>query len=170
MQEIDVLAALRELQDRQAIAETLTNYCRYVDRNDPAALSNEVFAEDGCFELGAKYAVIGAENLRRMFARTLCVFSATSHHVSNIVIRMTGADTAESTAYVYAWHRNAADGKRIDLWGRYHDQHRRTPAGWRIQVRRLTVAGTDGWDNPPFDVPERLPNPTETLAPEITRR
>ena len=67
MPENDIVGALRELRDRQAITETLINYCHHVDRNDPVALSTEVFAEDGCFELGAKYAVIGRENLRRMF-------------------------------------------------------------------------------------------------------
>ena len=170
MHDSDLHSALRELQDQEAIRTLLAEYCRHVDRNDADALATRVFAEDGCFELGARHAVIGRENLRRMFARTLCVFSATSHHVSNIVIRMTGPDTAESTAYVYAWHRHVDNDRRIDLWGRYQDQHRRTGDGWRIQNRRLTVAGSDGWDNPPFEGVERLPNPTETLPPTITRR
>jgi len=161
---------VRELENRRLITETLLDYSFYVDRNDPDALVEKVFCADGCFELGSRHAVIGRENLRLMFAKTLCVFSATSHHVSNVRIAFTGDDTAESTAYVYAWHVRAADGRRIDLWGRYHDRHRLTAQGWRIANRRLSAAGTDGWDDAPFAPVERLPNPVDPPSPKITRR
>jgi len=159
-----------ELENRRLITETLLDYSLYVDRNDPAMLVDKVFCADGCFELGARHAVIGRENLQLMFAKTLAPFSATSHHVSNVRIRFTGDDTAESTAYVYAWHLTVADSKRIDLWGRYHDRHRLTAQGWRIATRRLSAAGSDGWNDPPFERVERLPNPMHTPSPQITRR
>ena len=159
-----------ELENRRLITETLLDYSLYVDRNDPAMLVEKVFCEDGCFELGARHAVIGRENLKLMFAKTLAPFSATSHHVSNVRIRFTGDDTAESTAYVYAWHLTVAGAKRIDLWGRYHDRHRLTAQGWRIATRRLSAAGSDGWSDPPFEPVDRLPNPTHPPSPEITRR
>jgi hypothetical protein len=159
-----------ELEQRRLISEVLMDYSFYVDRNDPAGLVSQVFAEDGCFELGSKHAVVGREDLKLMFAKTLAVFKSTSHHVSNIRVRFTSDSTAESSAYVYAWHIAADDGHRIDLWGRYHDKHRLTNEGWRITNRHLTVAGTDGWKDPPFELPERLPNPTHTPSPKITRR
>ena len=159
-----------ELEQRRLIAELLIDYSHFVDRNDPQGLVAQVFCEDGCFELGARHAVIGRADLALMFARTLAPFSRTSHHVTNIKVTLTGADTAESTAYVYAWHLTAADGRRIDLWGRYHDRHRLTPEGWRIANRRLTVAGSDGWINPPFEGSERLASPPDTPSPQITRR
>lgn len=158
-----------ELKQRELIMETLSNYCTLVDRNDTAQLAEQVFCEDGRFELGERHAVIGRENLRRMFAKTLAAFSSTSHHVSNVVIRVTGPDSATSTAYVYAWHLQVADGRRVDLWGRYLDQLALTPQGWRIKARRLLAAGSDGWANAPFQRPERLPNPAETPSPEVTR-
>lgn len=159
-----------ELVQRQQITETLLDYTHFVDRNDPESLVDKVFCADGCFELGARHAVIGRENLARMFAKTLAVFTATSHHLSNVRIHFTGDATAESTASVYAWHMAADDGRRIDLWGRYHDQLRLTAQGWRIANRRLSAAGSDGWENAPFDPVERLPNPVHTPPPEITRR
>ncbi len=161
---------LWELVQRQLITETLQDYCHFVDRNDPASLVTQVFCADGCFELGARHAVLGRENLARMFAKTLAAFTATSHHLSNVQIRFQDENTAQATAYVYAWHVTVADGQRIDLWGRYRDQLRRTPDGWRIATRRLAVAGSDGWANPPFEQVERLPNPAHTPAPAITRR
>ncbi len=166
----DNARTLWEIVHRQRITETLQDYCHFVDRNDPASLVTEVFASDGCFELGSRHAVIGRDNLARMFAKTLAAFTATSHHLSNVRIRFTGDGSAESTAYVYAWHLATADGRRIDLWGRYHDRLVLTAVGWRIKNRRLSAAGSDGWHNPPFEPVVRLPNPTETLAPEITRR
>jgi len=161
---------LWETVQRQLITETLQDYAYYVDRNDAEGLVREVFCEDGAFELGAQHAVIGRAELARMFAKTLAPFTATSHHVSNIRIRFEGDDSATSSAYVYAWHIAADDGRRIDLWGRYHDRLRLTPDGWRIAVRRLSVAGSDGWLNPPFDLIERLPNPLNPPSPKITRR
>ena len=161
---------LWEVVQRQHIAATLHAYAFHVDRNDPAGLVERVFCVDGVFELGARHAVIGREELAKMFARTLAVFTATSHHVSNIDVRFTGDDTAESSAYVYAWHVHVDDGRRIDLWGCYHDSLRLTPEGWRIAVRRLSAAGSDGWLNPPFDALERLPNPSAPPSPRITRR
>ena len=162
--------ALWEQVQRTLITETLQDYCHYVDRNDPAGIVEHVFCADGCFELGAKHAVIGHEQLILMFAKTLGVFTMTSHHLSNVRIRFSGDDAAESTAFVYAWHVLASNGRRIDLWGRYRDHLRLTPAGWRIASRRLTVAGSDGWDNAPFDLSERLPNPVNPPSPVITRR
>jgi len=162
--------AVWELVNTRLVEETLFNYSYYVDRNDPAGLVEHVFAEDGCFELGSKHAVVGRKDLALMFAKTLAPFTATSHHVSNVVVRFEGDDRAESTAYVYAWHTSAADGHRIDLWGRYHDRLRLTAAGWRIANRRLTVAGSDGWESPPFEVIERLKSPAELPSPVVTRR
>ena len=159
-----------ELVQRQLIEETLFNYSYYVDRNDPLGLVDQVFCADGCFELGSRHAVVGRANLARMFAKTLAPFTATSHHVSNVFVKFTGDDSAETTAYVYAWHITVEDGRRIDLWGRYFDRLRLTADGWRIANRRLAVAGSDGWTNPPFEMIERLPNPVDPPSPEITRR
>ena len=158
-----------QLEQRRLIGEVLMDYSFFVDRNDPEGLVAAVFCEDGRFELGARHAVVGRAELSRMFAKTLAPFSRTSHHVSNIRVTLTGQETADSTAYVYAWHVMEEDGRRIDLWGRYHDQHRMTPDGWRIAVRRLTVAGADGWIDPPFEFAERLPNPSNPPSPKITK-
>jgi hypothetical protein len=159
-----------ELEQRRLIADLLVDYSYFVDRNDPDGLVASVFCEDGCFELGSRHAVIGRMDLARMFAKTLAPFSRTSHHVSNIQVTFTGKDTAKSTAYVYAWHIAMADGRRIDLWGRYHDQHKLTADGWRIAIRKLTVAGSDGWIDPPFELADRLPSPPKTPSPRVSER
>lgn len=162
--------AIWECVQRARIEDTLKDYCHYVDRNDPAGIVANVFCEDGRFELGSRHAVVGHAQLALMFAKTLAPFRMTSHHLSNVRVRFTGDDSAESTAHVYAWHLAADDGRRIDLWGRYVDCLRLEPAGWRIASRRLLVAGTDGWIDPPFELPERLPNPVDPPSPRIEKR
>jgi hypothetical protein len=104
-----------------------------------------------------------------MFARTLAPFSRTSHHLSNVQVRFLSETEAESTAYVYAWHLAVDDGRRIEVWGRYADRLRLTARGWRIASRRLTVAGSDAWIDPPFELADRLPSPSQTPSPHVTR-
>ncbi|MFN0028201.1 MAG: nuclear transport factor 2 family protein [Acidimicrobiales bacterium] len=163
-----------EHEQRREITETLLDYCELVDRNDPAGLVERVFAPDGAFELGSNRAVVGRDNLAKMFAKTLAAFSATSHHLSNVRVTFSGtagqnADRAHATAFVYAWHRTVG-GERVEVWGRYADTLVRTEAGWRIESRRATTAGADGWANAPFEFIDRLPNPTDTPSPEVQRR
>jgi hypothetical protein len=169
--ETDQSRTLWELEQRRLITETLLDYCEYVDRNDPPTLVRKVFAPDGRFELGSDRAVVGREQLARMFAKTLCAFTATSHHLSNVRITFDGDgdDRAEATAYVYAWHRTL-DDRRVDIWGRYRDDLRLTDEGWRIAVRHLSMAGSDGWLDAPFERVDRLPNPLDAPPPTIERR
>ena len=160
---------LWELEQRRLIGEVLMSYSFHVDRNDPDSLVEEVFSPDGVFELGSRHAVAGRENLRLMFAKTLAAFTRTSHHLSNVRIVFGGDNEAQSTAYVYAWHLSSEDGRRMEVWGRYHDRLKLSEEGWRIASRRLTVAGSEGWADPPFELAERHPNPAHTPPPVITR-
>ena len=169
MPAMDEHRTIWELEQRRLITETLMAYCEHVDRNDPATLVSRVFAADGAFELGSNRAVVGRENLGLMFARTLCVFTATSHHLSNVRIELDGDDQARSHAHIYAWHQTL-DRRRVDIWGRYHDELRLDDEGWRVTRRHLSMAGTDGWLNPPFEVIERLPNPVDPPSPPVERR
>ena len=166
---MDERRILWELEQRRLITETLLDYCEYVDRNDPDTLVAKVFTPDGTFELGSNRAVVGRENLAKMFAKTLMAFTATSHHLSNVRIGFSGDDRADSTAYVYAWHRTP-EGRRVDIWGRYRDRLHLTDEGWRIDVRHLSMAGSDSWEAPPFEQVARRPNPVDPPAPVVERR
>ena len=166
---MDEHRTLWELEQRRLITETLLDYCEYVDRNDPGTLVGKVFTEDASFELGSRHAVVGHENLRRMFAKTLAGFTRTSHHLSNVRIGFDGDDRADATAYVYAWHQTEA-GRRVEVWGRYHDRLRLTEAGWRIETRHISMHGFDGWEAAPFESIERLPNPDDAPSPLVQRR
>jgi uncharacterized protein (TIGR02246 family) len=166
---MDVSRVVWELEQRRRVTDVLHDYCTFVDRNDPANLVEKVFAPDGVFELGSSRAVVGREQLARMFAKTLAGFCATSHHLSNVRVTFDGDDHAHATASVYAWHRTVA-GERVEAWGRYNDRLVLLAEGWRIASRHIAMAGADGWKDAPFEFIERLPNPTDLPSPVIERR
>jgi|SoiMethySBSTD1v2_1073268.scaffolds.fasta_scaffold233329_2 ketosteroid isomerase-like protein len=166
---MDVARVVWELDQRRRITEVLQDYCTYVDRNDPGTLVRKVFAPDATFELGSNRAVVGHENLARMFAKTLAPFTATSHHLTNVRIAFDGDDHAHASASVYAWHCTAA-GARAEVWGRYSDRLVLLEEGWRIENRHISSAGADGWGDAPFQMIERLPSPAELPSPVIERR
>ena len=143
---VDVEIAVRELTDRAAITEILHSYARLVDERDFAAAAG-VFTDD-CL---AEYGIDEANTLRSSAAvadwltRQIPEGAATSHHISNVQISFSGADHAETTSYLYAWHQTP--GATVDpvIMARYLDSLERTPPGWRIAHRRMFAHGLAGF-------------------------
>ena len=139
-------AAVRELTDRDAITAILHTYARLVDERDFAAMA-EVFTDD-CL---AEYGLREEDTLRSAAAvvdwltRRLSDGTATSHHISNVLVTFTGTDHAETTSYVHAWH--GVKGAPVDpvILARYVDSFARTPTGWRIAHRRMFAHGLIGF-------------------------
>lgn len=140
---MDPEAALRELADRQAIADLVHAYCFHFDNNEPAAVA-ALFTDDATVDYGPESAtIVGADSIAATIAVGLeRTFAATSHHVSNLQITFEGPDDARSVTYVYAWHRYVDGSPDGELWGRYRHRFVRTEAGWRIGELRLEAAGT----------------------------
>ena len=85
--------------------------------------------------------VTGRDDLVDSLRSSLASYSATNHTISNIEIAFVRADEVQATSYVQAWH-SFGDGRPDGMfYGRYHDVWVRTPDGWRMQERRLKVAG-----------------------------
>jgi len=136
-------AAVRELVDRQAIADLIHAYCRHFDQNEPAEVA-ALFTADAVVDYGPEAATIAGS---ASIAATIAVglretFAATSHHVSNIQLEFDGPDSARGVAYLYAWHRYRDGSPDGELWGRYHHRFERTADGWRIAELVLRAAGT----------------------------
>jgi uncharacterized protein (TIGR02246 family) len=102
---MDQSLALRDLLDRQAITALIHAYCYHFDRNEPDAVA-ALFAPEAVVDYGPEVPELtGVEAIRAAVAAGLRdTFAATSHHVSNIDIRLEG-DRATSICYLYAWHR-----------------------------------------------------------------
>jgi len=134
--------ALRELLDRQTIADLVHDYCLHYDGNRPEAVA-ALFTADAEVDYGPEMPTIhGAADLQATIAVGLRErFSATSHHVSNLRIDFDGPDRADGTAYLYAWHAYRDGSPDGELWGRYRHRFVRTTDGWRIAGLLLQAAG-----------------------------
>jgi ketosteroid isomerase-like protein len=138
----DAKATALTPEDRFAIQDLLTDYCRHLDRMDLPALA-ALFTPDCRVIYGPDPALIaeGAEALQASLAR-MWRWKRTAHHLSNLRIWPDGADAARSESCVHAWHERP-DGGTATIYGRYLDRLIRTPAGWRIQERRMDMNGAD---------------------------
>jgi enoyl-CoA hydratase len=137
-------APLQRLLDESAIEQLLLEYCRCADANDPDGLAR-CFTEDCVARYGPGPPSIGAAARRDQAARDLALFSATSHHLSNIEIEHVDDQRARVQSAVYAWHRPHSSCSSWHLWARYHDVVIKTPAGWRIADRTLLKVGEEGF-------------------------
>jgi ketosteroid isomerase-like protein len=134
---------VRELADRQAIADLVHAYCFHFDQNEPEAVAG-LFTDDATVDYGPETAtIVGAASIADTIAVGLeTIFAATSHHVSNIRITFESPDEATGVTYLYAWHRYRDGAPDGELWGRYHHRFRRTTGGWRIAGLVLRAAGS----------------------------
>lgn len=134
---------MKELLDEREIYRLMVHYIDRVDANDPAGAA-QCFTEDGIGIYWGEYQ--GREAIAVRLGGILDVFSATSHHLSNVAITLDG-DRATSLAYVYAFHRRIEDHSPLHVWGRWIDELERTADGWRFSRREVALVGRMG-DHP----------------------
>jgi 3-phenylpropionate/cinnamic acid dioxygenase small subunit len=117
-------------------------YCWALDTKDWAVLDS-VFTEDANGDLLED--VVGRVAIKKRVETALSHMDETQHLISNHQIVVQG-DTATCRCYLQAQHvRKAAHGgPNFIIAGRYEDELKRTPEGWRISFRRLVVMWTDG--------------------------
>jgi 3-phenylpropionate/cinnamic acid dioxygenase small subunit len=154
-----------ELVHHHAIATVLAAYCRCLDEMDLPALgacfTNDcevIYGEGRLLRSSGRDALVG--DLARMWR-----YARTSHHLSNVEIKLDGERAANVCSYVLAWHEKA-DGTRAVMMGRYVDLFVRTEtSGWQISRRELLMQGQDG--DFPFAMPLilRAAPPSGWVAP-----
>jgi hypothetical protein len=145
IQTIDTLPsgdAQQLLVDRAAITDVTIRYCWALDTKDWAVLDT-VFTKDANGDLLED--VVGRVAIKKRVETALSRMDETQHLISNHQIVVRG-DTATCRCYLQAQHvRKAAHGgPNFIIAGRYEDELKRTPEGWRISFRRLVVMWTDG--------------------------
>jgi hypothetical protein len=135
-------AAVAWLLDRDEISALLHAYAWHFDHNEPEAIAG-LFTDDAVIDYGPEFPPIrGRETIvDRIRPGLEGIFSATSHHISNISISSGGDGEARGTAYVHAWHRYADGSPDGYLWGYYECRFRRSEADWRIAEMVLRIAG-----------------------------
>jgi SnoaL-like domain len=162
---------LRELTDKQAIAETVFRYCRAIDRLDEALLRD-------CFHPEATHCQGGFEGLSADFCgyalARLAAICASHHQIGNVLITLR-TDTADVESYFVAYHRIPAQGVTEGLFassgvardlfvgGRYLDRFERRDGRWRIVHR----SGVYDWrrDEPAANAHDHEPATPRNVRP-----
>ena len=130
--------ATQELLDFRAIEQLMVRYADRIDANDPEGAA-ACFAEDGIGKYWGECR--GRKEIAARLGKILDLFSATSHHLSNVSIHLDG-DRATAMSYVYAFHRMAVTGDPLHYWGRWVDRLVRVDEGWRFAEREVVGIGS----------------------------
>jgi hypothetical protein len=137
---------LRRLADRLEIEDLLTRYATALDTKNYALL-DEVFSDDGVGDYSAGGGFRGTrDELKQWLAMALGVFPICLHHMTNVQVEIDG-DEAKSSCYLFnPLGMPAPEGKveMLKAGGIYRDKLVRTPRGWRIRERTLTMLYLEG--------------------------
>lgn len=125
-------AAVREMQDREAIRQCVLRYCRGADRLDRALMAS-AYHPDGIEEHG-KFVGNGVEFVDFALRQHIDAHLSTQHYVHNHICEIDG-DTAHAETYFMFVAMNKR-GKILQMnGGRYVDRFERRNGVWAIAFR-----------------------------------
>jgi SnoaL-like domain len=126
------------VDDRTAVIDTVNRYAAALDSRDWALL-DEVFTPDAVGDFG-RGPLTGREALRELVRRMLGGSGPSQHLLANHHVEL-GGDSARCVCQVRAFSAGTgpAAGRSYELFGEYRDQLVRTPEGWRIARREMTI-------------------------------
>jgi uncharacterized protein (TIGR02246 family) len=150
--------AIQTLLDERAVEKLFHRYFERIDANDPVGAA-EYMTEDVAFEIMIGERRSGRDRFARGVGRVLNGYSATSHHVTNLLVDLDG-DEGTAHMYVYAYHRMTDTGEPWYLWARVRDRVRREAEQWLISEH--LVHGMDA-------VPMRHDIPRDWYTPHAGR-
>lgn len=132
----DLMRRVQRLEDVDAIWRLFMTYKQHLDQRDFKAYAS-LFTDDAEW-IGNLGKVVGPQQIEELLAQTLEVWDSdrerTHHLVLNPVIDVDG-DTATATSNWGYVTRGDDDAPVFLMLGRYLDQLRRTPDGWRFSRR-----------------------------------
>ena len=131
-------SSLQTLQDRTDIADVLYRYSSSVDSFDNDGVRSAL-ADDIVAQYGNGEAVIGGDKLAAWIAEATAT-AIWQHHLLNVYHVAVDGDEAKALSYLtsYQVFEENPDAAVI-LVARYHDELRRTPAGWKISHRIMEL-------------------------------
>jgi len=130
--EDDIRAALRALQDKEAIRDCLHRYCRGIDRVDEEALRSAYWPDAN--DCHGAYRGTASGFIDQALAR-LREGGRGVHQISNILIELNGDIAAVESCFLALQSSAAAPGRETFLCGRYLDRFERRAGEWRIADR-----------------------------------
>lgn len=136
-------AALARMQDEQAIERIVHDYAFYLDMNQPEKMV-ELFVDDCEVSYAPNFGASGIEAYKQTLDGIGTFFTATSHHVSGVVIDWVSDAEANVRAIVLAIHRYTKERPDGIFYGQYHDVVVKQDGQWKFKSRILkTTMSTD---------------------------
>jgi 3-phenylpropionate/cinnamic acid dioxygenase small subunit len=135
--------------DRAEIDDLLARYCFALDRRDWEDL-REIFAADAVITYSGPRVSTGIGPIVEFFQTTASAVALTQHLLHTSRVWATGRGAAEGLTHVTAHHVGhdvalpAPETATYTVTGTYQDVFARTPAGWRISRRTLTLLTSAG--------------------------
>ncbi len=138
------MSEIQMLLDEREVVAVATRYCRALDTQDWPLLTT-VFLTDATADLATTSLLVGVDAITNRIRTALESLDDCQHLVGNHEVVIDG-DSATHRCYLQAQHVRVAavGGPNYLVGGRYEDRMVRTPDGWRIAHRTLTVMWTDG--------------------------
>lgn len=126
-------------QEIDEIRDLTHRYCSRVDGFDLEGVLG-VYSDDAVLDLESlgMGRFEGQEALRGFYQGSIDGMESQAHVAANHLIELDGPDAAHGTHYVIAI-ANLKDGTKIHVHGLHTDTYRRTPSGWKIASRALSM-------------------------------
>lgn len=129
------------LMIERGVNQGLAAYARMCDERDWNAASR-VFCDDAQADYGDGWHSPNRDAIVDMVRKHLGGCGPSQHLLGDTVVTVAADGEVTSRAYVRAAHRGAGDQAEqiYECLGEYHDRWVKTPAGWRIAYRRMSVS------------------------------
>jgi hypothetical protein len=130
-----------EAVSREQIRDVISRYNHAGDRGDLDALVR-CFTDNGVLDLEGEDDLHGRAAIHRHLTGVVHALADKSerpllrHHVSSVLIDLTGPDTASAACYFLVFTDIG-----LDHWGRYADRLVRSGGAWLIAHRKVRVDG-----------------------------
>lgn len=129
------------LLEEKAIEQIIHDYAYFLDMNQPDKMA-ELFVDDCEVSYAPNFGATGIEAYKQTLDGIGTFFTATSHHVSGIVIDWVDDRRANVRAVVLAIHRYTKERPDGILYGQYHDVVVKQDGAWKFQTRILKTTMT----------------------------
>jgi hypothetical protein len=130
--------------DELAIRNLIARLAHFADTAPIDGLDEYIacFTDDASWEMGdilnrGHEALLEAARARRR-AGQQGPGTNSRHVITTLAVSVDGSDTATSDAYFLAFG-DTTTAPNVKLMGHYHDTFRRTPDGWKLARRQITV-------------------------------
>jgi hypothetical protein len=130
-----------KLLEERAIERIIHDYAYFLDMNLPEKMV-ELFVDDCEVSYAPNFGASGIEAYTKTLDGIGTFFTATSHHVSGIVIDWVSDTEANVRAAVLAIHRYTKERPDGILYGQYHDVVVKQEGDWKFKTRILKTTMT----------------------------